>query len=230
MIKNSGKSLRVSAVIAAGGASRRMGFDKLMALLNGEPVIVSTVRAFEICEMIDEIVVVCPCERVEDFKGVLEKQGFKKLKNIVSGGAARQQSVFSGVAATSDDTDIVCIHDGARPLVSQAVIADSISASLKSGAATAAVAVKDTIKRARENIIAETLPRDELFQIQTPQVFSKKLYQKAYVAAEKEYSDDCQLFEKIGIEVALAKGDYKNIKLTTAEDFIVAEAFCAKGE
>ncbi|MBP1557204.1 MAG: 2-C-methyl-D-erythritol 4-phosphate cytidylyltransferase [Oscillospiraceae bacterium] len=219
------KTLRVAAIIAAGGSSRRMGFDKLTAEICGETVIAKTVRAFEVSEIIDEIVIVCPNDRIELFKSLVKQKNFTKLKAIVAGGETRQKSVFNGANAVSSDIDILCIHDGARPLVSQRVIADSVAACAEFGAATAAVKVKDTIKQAENSIIEKTIPRDSLYQIQTPQVFSRELYLKAYHNAKEDYSDDCQLLESIGQRVAISEGDYKNIKLTTAEDMIIAKAF-----
>lgn len=224
------KLLRTAAIIAAGGSSSRMGFDKLTALLGGEPVICRTISAFEKSDIIDEIVVVCPQSRIEAFRCILEQSGSKKLKAIVCGGDTRQKSVFAGVSAVSENTDILCIHDGARPLVSSRVILDSVSACARFGAATAAVSVKDTIKQAESGVITKTIPRETLYQIQTPQVFNKWLYLKAYKSAREEYTDDCQLLESIGQRVMISEGDYKNIKLTTAEDMIIAEAFLHKEE
>ncbi len=230
MVEYDKKAMRAAAVIAAGGSSRRMGFDKLTALLDGEAVICKTVRAFEQCELIDEIVVVSPAEKTELFQSLLAEKGFKKLKGIVSGGETRQKSVFAGVNAVSSKTDILCIHDGARPLVSADVIAASLLCCAEFGAATAAVSVKDTVKQAENSVITRTIPRETLYLIQTPQVFKRELYLKAYSAADKEYSDDCQLLESIGCRVKITAGDYKNIKLTTAEDMIIAEAFLKNRE
>lgn len=225
MLKYDKKTFRVAAIIAAGGSSQRMGFDKLTALVCGEPVIVKTISAFESSDIIDEIVIVCPNERIELFESIVKLNNFTKLKAIVGGGKTRQKSVFAGVNAVSEDIDILCIHDGARPLVSSRVIADSVAVCAENGAATAAVKVKDTIKQAENGVIQKTIPRDTLYQIQTPQVFKKELYLKAYNNAKEDYSDDCQLLESIGQRVIISEGDYKNIKLTTAEDMILAEAF-----
>lgn len=219
------KMLRTAAIIAAGGSSRRMGFDKLTAEIGREAVIAKTVRAFEASEIIDEIVVVCPNDRIALFETLVKQNNFTKLRAIVAGGETRQKSVFNGVNAVSKDIDILCIHDGARPFVSQRVIADSVFTCAEYGAATAAVKVKDTIKQAENSIIEKTIPRDSLYQIQTPQVFKKELYLKAYHNAKEDYSDDCQLLESIGQRVAISEGDYKNIKLTTSEDMIIAKAF-----
>lgn len=221
---------KVAAVIAAGGSSQRMGFDKLSAELCGLPVLLHTITAFEDCDLIDEIVVVTREEHIPSLLADSKYQGFKKLRSIVKGGSTRQQSVYGGVCACAPDTQYVCIHDGARPLVTDEVIEAAVGAATKYGAATAAVAVKDTIKCRNGDFVAETLPRETLAQIQTPQVFKKDLYLRAFSQSQKDYSDDCQLLESVGIAVALSEGDYQNIKLTTEEDFIIAEAFLMERE
>lgn len=214
----------VSAVIAAGGSSQRMGFDKLTAELCGIPVLLHAINAFERCEDIDEIIVVAREERIPDLHAEIKYAGYKKLRSIVKGGQTRQQSVYAGVMACSPSSEFVCIHDGARPLVTHTIITSALAAARQYGAATAAVPAKDTIKQNNKGFVLQTLPRETLMQVQTPQVFKKSLYLEAYSRCDKEYSDDCQLFESIGATVAFSPGDYQNIKLTTEEDFIVAEA------
>lgn len=220
----------ISAVIAAGGSSLRMGFDKLTADLCGLPVLIHTINAFERCGLIDEIVVVTREAHIPALLADVKYQGFKKLRSIVKGGATRQQSVHAGVCACSTGAQYVCIHDGARPLVTDTVIEAAVNAAVRHGAATAAVPVKDTIKRRNGDLVAETLPREALVQIQTPQVFRKELYLRAFAESGQEYSDDCQLIESLGATVALSPGDYQNIKLTTEEDFILAEALLMQRE
>ena len=215
----------VSAVIAAGGTSQRMGFDKLTAELYGLPVLLHTINAFELCDEIDEIIVVTRGESIPILHAAVKYEGYKKLRSIVKGGETRQQSVYAGVMACASETELVCIHDGARPLVTEAVILSAVAAARRYGAATAAVPVKDTIKQNDGGFVSKTLPRETLMQVQTPQVFRKVLYLQAYAQNGADYSDDCQLIESLGIRVAFSQGDYQNIKLTTEEDLIVAEAF-----
>lgn len=224
------KQYKVCAVIAAGGSSSRMGFDKLMAELCGKKVLLRSVEAFERCDAIDEIVVVTRKEIAKQLESELMLCGFSKLKAVAIGGDSRQKSVYNGVVSSSFDVDIVAIHDGARPLVSDKVIIDSLAAAAETGAATAAVKVKDTIKKGENGIITETVDRDYLYQIQTPQTFLKEQYLKAYLNAVKEYSDDCQLIEAAGGKVALSQGSYSNLKLTTEEDFAIAEALLKRME
>ncbi len=214
-----------SAIIAAAGRSSRMGFDKLMAELSGIPVLMRTMEAFERCEAIGEIIVVTREANLSIVRSMVREGGFSKVSQVVRGGETRQQSVYAGVCAASPEMPLLCIHDGARPLVSGQVISAAIQAAAEHGAATAALPVKDTIKRSRDGFSDGTVPRDGLMRIQTPQVFSRSLYLRAYqAAAGKEYTDDCQLLEALGIPVAFSRGDEWNLKLTTEEDLLLAEA------
>ena len=218
----------VSAIVAAGGSSQRMGENKLLMELYGIPVLARTLLTLDGCREIDEIILVCREEDMGDYLALTEDYSIQKIKTIAVGGKTRQQSVFAGVRAASEDAAYDCIHDGARPLASRQVIAGVLEAAQREGAATAAVKAKDTIKIAGpDGFILSTPDRDSLYLTQTPQVFEASLYREAMeaaLAAGKEYTDDCQLVEAIGRRVYLAGGDYANIKLTTPEDQIVAEA------
>lgn len=213
-----------AAVIAAAGRSARMGFDKLMAELGGIPVLMRTIEAFERCEAVSEIVIVTREANLSLVRSMVREGGYRKVREVVRGGETRQQSVYAGVMAVSPQASLLCIHDGARPLVSSRVITAAIQAAAGCGAATASLPVKDTIKRCRDGFSAGTVPREELMRIQTPQVFERSLYLRAYEAAREEYTDDCQLIEAIGAPVAFSRGDEWNIKLTTEEDLLLAEA------
>lgn len=219
---------KVSAIIAAGGASTRMGVNKLFVRLGQETVIEHTVKTFCQSDEIAEIVVCSRQEDISEIERLVAPLADKKTIKVTKGGESRQQSVYAGVLACDKEAELICIHDGARPLVSQQVISDAIKKARQYGAATAAVPVKDTIKRHEGETITETLERSELLQIQTPQVFDKALYLDAYGKAEKQFTDDCQLFESAGLPVAVSTGDYRNIKLTTADDILAAKAFLKK--
>ncbi len=218
----------VSAIVAAGGSSQRMGENKLLMEICGIPVLARTLLTLDSCREVDEIILVCREEDMGDFLALAEDYSIQKLKTIAAGGGTRQQSVFAGVRAASEETAYYCIHDGARPLASRQVISRVLEAAQQEGAATAAVKAKDTVKVAGpDGFIVSTPDRDSLYLTQTPQVFEASLYREAMeaaLAAGKEYTDDCQLVEAIGRRVCLAEGDYVNIKLTTPEDRIVAEA------
>ncbi|MEG2203670.1 MAG: 2-C-methyl-D-erythritol 4-phosphate cytidylyltransferase [Oscillospiraceae bacterium] len=216
---------QTAAIIVAAGSSNRMGWDKLTAELGGKPVIWHTLTAFERCDAIDEIVLVAREERRSALSALIASCGFTKLHGVVVGGATRQQSVYAGACACSRESRLLCIHDGARPLVRDAVIRAALEAATTHGAATAAIPLKDTVKRVENGLVVETPDRATLFAIQTPQAFDRALYLRAYRAASADYSDDCQLIEAIGEPVVLSPGDAHNIKLTTPEDFLIAEAF-----
>lgn len=218
----------VGAVIAAAGSSSRMGGrDKLAEPLDGIPVILRTLAAVEAVPEIREIVVVTREDRVEEYRRLLGQ--CSRLRAVVPGGSTRQESVRNGVRALSPDCTLAAIHDGARPLVTPEVFARCIEAAHNCGAATAAVPVKDTIKLADEaGRVLDTPDRSRLWAVQTPQIFDRERYLRAAEEAERRglsCTDDCQLFEAMGWEVQLVMGDYRNLKLTTPEDFLAAGAY-----
>ena len=218
----------VGAVIAAAGSSSRMGGrDKLAEPLDGIPVILRTLAAVEAVPEIREIVVVTREDRVEEYRRLLGQ--CSRLRAVVPGGSTRQESVRNGVRALSPDCTLAAIHDGARPLVTPEVFGRWIGAARCCGAATAAVPVKDTIKLADEaGRVLDTPDRSRLWAVQTPQIFDRERYLRAAEEAERRglsCTDDCQLFEAMGWEVQLVMGDYRNLKLTTPEDFLAAGAY-----
>ncbi len=218
----------VGAVIAAAGSSSRMGGrDKLAEPLDGIPVILRTLAAVEAVPEIREIVVVTREDRVEEYRRLLGQ--CSRLRAVVPGGSTRQESVRNGVRALSPDCTLAAIHDGARPLVTPEVFARCIETARNCGAATAAVPVKDTIKLADEaGRVLDTPDRSRLWAVQTPQIFDRERYLRAAEEAERRglsCTDDCQLFEAMGWEVQLVMGDYRNLKLTTPEDFLAAGAY-----
>ncbi len=216
----------VTAIVVAAGNSTRMGRPKLLIELCGEPVLAHTLRAFDRAA-VDAIVVVTREQDIALFEPLAA--ALSKPCTFVVGGDTRQQSVANGIAAVPTDTTIVAIADGARPLITPAEIARVIETATETGAASAAVRVKDTIKQANaENIITATPDRATLWQVQTPQVFSLPLYKQAMdavAAAGLDLTDDCQLVEYIGAKVTLVETSYENIKITTPEDIAVATAF-----
>lgn len=219
----------VSAVIVSAGNSTRMGgINKQFLELNGAPVIVNTIAMFQRCQMIDEIIIVTRESDIEGIAKLVKKYDLSKVFNIVSGGETRQLSVYEGVTATSNITDLVVIHDGARPLVTLKVIEETIKVAAESGAAATGVKVKDTVKIVDDNDnIVDTPDRAYMRFIQTPQVFDKKLYLDAVNSVEnsKDFTDDCMLIEAFGKTVKFVDGDYENIKITTPEDIELAENY-----
>lgn len=215
----------MTAVLVAAGSSTRMGFDKLSFDLGGETVLERSVRAFDECPEVDELVIVTGASSENAQRAAAR---CKKPVRLVRGGSTRAESARSGVAAAHGR--LVAVHDAARPFVSQSVIADTIAAAARRGAAAPAVPVKDTIKRARDSLVEATLERSELFAVQTPQVFQVDLIKAALVKALEDgaaLTDDCGAVERLGIGVSLTQGDYCNLKITTPEDLAVAEALFA---
>ncbi len=213
-----------AVIVAAGSASRMEGIDKVMAPLHGEPMICHTVRAFQDCDAIREIVVVT---REDLLVPVMDLcHGFSKLQAVITGGASRTESVAKGLAALSNKVKLVAVQDGARPLVSGQVIDRTVRAAHSYGAAAPAVPVKDTIKTVRGGIVTETPDRSLLQAVQTPQVFDLPLLRGALTKAVREdaqITDDCSAVERLGMSVRIVEGDERNIKVTTPMDLKIAE-------
>lgn len=218
-----------AVLVCAGNATRMGGIHKILHPLGKTTVLHQVLRSFCRCESIAELLVICRAQDAEEFRrAIAEIEGeLSRPVTVIEGGATRQQSVRNGFLALSSDAEYVAIHDGARPLVQPADIERVIADARRTGAATLGAPVKDTIKTVENGIIIDTPPRDMLWLTQTPQVFSRALYADALRqadAAGKDYTDDCQLVEALGAKVTMTRGDYANIKLTTPEDFAVAEA------
>lgn len=222
----------VSAVIVSAGNSSRMGgINKQFLEFGGMPVIAHSVKAFQDNSSISEIVIVTREADIPQIEKLVEKFGFSKVSSITVGGATRQNSVLNGIKACSPSATYIAVHDGARPLVTDKIINDTLSVAVKTGAAATGVKVVDTIKTVNvNNEILSTPERDTLRAVHTPQIFSKKLYLDAVenVKNSVDFTDDCKLIEAFGHTVTVVDGDYKNIKITTPADITVAEAFFSK--
>lgn len=221
----------VTAVIVAAGSGRRMGgVAKPFLDLCGRPVLDYSLRAFEECALITEIVIVTRPEKSAEAERIARP--YRKFSGVTIGGSTRQQSVYRGVELASGA--YLAIHDGARPLVTSACIERVVRAAFVCGGATAAVKVKDTIKLTDDwGYVIQTPERSRLWAVQTPQVFQKEQMMDAFKAAESvgaDYTDDCQLVEAIGGKVRMVEGDYANLKLTTPEDMDTARALLQKRE
>lgn len=216
-----------SAVIVAAGSSSRMGEDKLLIELGGRTVIERTMLAFQSSEYIDEIVVVTRGEKIPVFAGIARDAGVSKLKSVVTGGADRTSSSWAGVRECSENAGLIAIHDAARPLVTGEIIARAVTAAQQRGAAAPAINVKDTVRQARGGRVLRTLERDELFLMQTPQVFRSDLIRAALSEAVKlqlSLTDDCAAVMLLDAEVFLVEGSEENLKLTTPSDVYAAES------
>lgn len=212
-----------AVIVAAGTASRMGGIDKVMAPLGGEPMIVRTVRAFQNCGAIAEIVVVTREDLILPITSAC--RGMDKVRAVVAGGASRQESVARGLSALSGQMKLAAVHDGARPLVSDAVIDRTVRAAHSYGAAASAVPVKDTVKVVKGGLVMATPDRNALRAVQTPQVFDFDLLRGALEKAEKDkaaVTDDCSAVERLGMSVKIVEGEERNLKITTPLDLKIA--------
>lgn len=213
-----------AVIVAAGTASRMGGIDKVMAPLDGEPMLLRTVRTFQQCDAIREIVVVT---RDDLLVRVMDRcAGFSKVQAVVAGGSDREESVQAGLNALSRQVQLVAVHDGARPLVTDAVIDRVVRAGNSYGAAAPAVPVKDTIKVVRGGIVRATPTRSALQAAQTPQVFDIDLLRGALKKAKQTgatITDDCSAVENMGMSVKIVEGDERNMKVTTPMDLKIAQ-------
>ena len=214
-------------MVVAAGSSTRMGMDKLMLPLDEIPVIVHTLRAVQAAPSVGEIILVTREDLIVPMSQMCQDYAISKVTKVVRGGASRTQSVRLGTLEVSGDAQVIAIHDGARPFVSAEVIERAVAQAMETGAAAPAVPVKDTIKVAHDGVVESTPDRACLFAVQTPQVFESSLIKAALQKALDdglELTDDCAAVERLGMKVALTRGDERNIKLTTPEDLAVAQA------
>lgn len=226
--------MQVSAIIVAAGSGTRMGgIDKQMLSLCGMPVLMHSVRLFDAMDCVKEIVLVTRSEQQETIRQLCETAQVKTPVVLVSGGDTRQQSCIHGLHACTPSAELIAIHDGARPLAAQEDVLQVIEDAWKYGAAALGVPSKDTVKMIdQQGFIAGTPDRNLVWNVQTPQVFRKSLYEQAVQCAQqqgREFTDDCQLVEAMGQRVYLTRGSYSNIKITTPEDQWIAQALLQKG-
>ena len=213
-----------AVIVAAGSASRMGGIDKVMAPLGGEPVILRTVRAFQETDAIREIVIVTREDLIMPVSDLCA--GLDKVKAVVVGGGSRQESVWLGLNALSKGMELAAIQDGARPLVTPALIDRTVRAAHSYGAAAPAIPVKDTIKVEKSGLIESTPDRSTLRAVQTPQVFDFDLLRGALQKARNdgaEVTDDCSAVERLGMRIRLVEGEERNLKVTTPLDLKIAE-------
>jgi len=221
---------KVGTIIAAGGSSRRMGDDKLFALLGGKPVLARVIDACQKCHLVNQIVVVVNQKKEEQCRRLVAEERWSKVSDVCPGGERRQDSVAAGLKRLNK-CDWVVIHDGARPLLTVDLIERGLEAAKETGAAIAAVPVKDTIKVAGDDrIVHQTPPRQNLWAVQTPQVFRVGIITEAYSRANEDVTDDASLVEQLGYKVKLYMGSYDNIKVTTPDDLASAEILWQKYE
>lgn len=224
----------VTAVIVAAGNSTRMGgVNKQFLLIDGVPVLIRTLLVFSQSDMIDEIIVAAREEDIPKMFAMIKEYKVLKVTDIVKGGKTRQESVFNAIRRSSPLSEYFAIHDGARPLVTEKIIEDTVREAFLTGAAATGVRVKDTVKVVNENgFITATPDRNYLWAVHTPQVFERRLYLSAIdnVLNSEMFTDDCKLLEEYGAEVKMVEGSYENIKITTPEDTDIAQAILYRRE
>lgn len=234
--KRKPRSCFMSAVILCAGSGKRMGGDKTkqMMMLQNKPVIVHTLQTFDLCDFIDEIVIVAKEDEIEEYNHFICDYNLKKVTKVVVGGKTRQESAFFGLQNISDKATHIAIHDGARCLVTDDIIKAVCSMAVRHGAATAACPSFDTPKIVnihKMTDLTQSVARDKLWLMQTPQVFKSDLYRAAaYIARENgfEATDDVSLIENIGFSCRVVDCGRENLKITTPVDLIIAEAILEK--
>lgn len=222
----------LTAIIVAGGSSRRMGFDKTFALLAGTPVIAQTLAAFEGTECVRDIIVVGRAERLDEIQELVRQHRFTKVREVIEGGRHRQDSVAAGLEVVGEDCAYVAVHDAARPLISPEQIQAVFEAAQLHGAAALAAPVNDTLKRVdAAQFVCGSIERENVFAMQTPQIFSRELLREAYaqVAAENlAITDEVSAIQHLERKVFLVRNDKPNFKITFPSDLALAEALLAR--
>ena len=227
------------ALIPAAGMGKRMGasINKQYLHLDGMPIVARTISVFERSPLIDAIYLVIPAEEIPFCREhIVEAYNFCKVAAIIPGGKERQHSVMNGLRGMREhvsDGDVILIHDGVRPLITEEVLRESIEVARSHDGAVVAVPAKDTIKSVKNGIVTGTPDRHTLWQAQTPQTFRYSVIYSAHQAAETDHylgTDDSSLVERTGGLMRIVQGDYHNIKITTSEDLVLAEAFLASAQ
>jgi 2-C-methyl-D-erythritol 4-phosphate cytidylyltransferase len=228
---------KVVAIIPAGGSGRRMQSSnpKQYLLISGKPVIAQTLLKFQQAPLVDDILLVVPENDLFSVReNIVNPYYLSKIRNVIAGGRERQDSVRNGLIHVRDDHDLVVIHDGVRPFVTENMLDRLVDAALQYGAAVAGVPAKDTVKEVNQDgNVSRTLKRETIWLAQTPQVFRRQIILEAYArAADDDYrgTDDASLVEHLGVPVKMIFGGYNNIKITTPEDLVLAEAFLKDAE
>jgi 2-C-methyl-D-erythritol 4-phosphate cytidylyltransferase len=223
-----GNDVKITVLIPAAGFGERMNLDlaKPLVKLKNKPIIIYTLEIFESHPLIDEIVLIFNKEGLQVVRDFVKEYKLKKVARVIAGGATRKESVRNGLEVVDSKTKFVVIHDGVRPFVDEGCITRVIEEAKECGAAVLGVPVKSTMKKIKPNMeVDSTLKREQIWEIQTPQVFERELIQKAYLTASKHsVPDDAALVELMGKKVRVVMGSYFNIKITTQEDLVFADA------
>jgi 2-C-methyl-D-erythritol 4-phosphate cytidylyltransferase len=222
----------LSVIIVAAGSSQRMGFDKLLALLGDKPVLAHTIDAFERTASVNEIILVARPDRLTEFEDLVRQNDFEKICRVTAGGAQRQDSVRAGLEQLNAEATFVAVHDAARPLVTPEQIERLLELAGQHGGAALAEPITNTVKRADENLVVTgSVPRENLYAMQTPQIFARHLLEKAYAALAANNSsvtDEVSALELLGAKVVLLPNEECNVKITYPRDLLLAQAALAR--
>ena len=221
------KAIKCSVVIVAAGSSERFGSEKTMAELLGRPVLYYSVAAFMSCPYVKEIIIVTAPDRVDEVSAMCRRYSLTRcVTKVVIGGKTRLESALSGISEVKNSSNLIAIHDGARPLVTQEVINSAIECAFSKHAAVAAIPSKDTVKIAPGNTVLTTPDRSEVFSVQTPQVFDYAIINGALTKALTSglsVTDDASAVEALGFKVYVSPGSEENLKITSPLDMKLAE-------
>ena len=223
--------MKTIVLIPSAGSGSRMGAKakKPYLSLGNKPILAHTLLAFEQCSLINEVVLIVAEDEIDYCKtSIVEPFKIRKVNKIIAGGPKRQDSVWEGLKTLNDDCELVMIHDGVRPFVSQEILKKSVHETANSGATVVAVPVKDTIKIvSKQAEVLETIDRSRIWAVQTPQTFARDVIKRAYEKAYKDRfygTDDASLVERLGVKVKIIPGSYDNMKITTPGDLTLGEA------
>ena len=227
--------MKIAAIVAAAGRGERLGGPKQLLDVGGKPMVAWTLELFERADNVSEIYIACEADDRERFDAVAREYARTKVRAVVAGGATRQASVHAALSAISpkSETELVAVHDGARPFLTLDVLDRTIAAARHGVSAIAAVPVVDTIKAARSEAVERTIPRETLWAAQTPQVFPYDVLVAAHARAAADRTtetDDAALVERLGAPVLLVMGSYRNIKITTPEDLEMARFIAGRAQ
>lgn len=221
--------VKVAAIIPAAGQGVRMGFHKKqLLLLDGDPILVHTLRKFAACPAVTAIWIAAPRENLEEIRSIVGREKFSTPVHVIAGGARRQDSVENCLRALPPDTDLVAVHDAVRPFVSPDRITAAIGEAAKTGAAILGILTVDTVKQVARTRIIGTIPRDRIVLAQTPQIFRFDILRQAFDKAREEGfsgTDESSLVEHLGVEVTVVPGSDRNMKITTPADLELAQFY-----
>ena len=220
----------ISAIIPAAGQGKRFGKKKQLILINNKPLLFYTLIPFIKCDLINEIIIALPHEDIDFVNKYLIELNYEKKINLIKGGQERQYSVLNAISQTNKNNDIICIHDAVRPFISLEILEKTIESCILNGAAIVAVPSVDTLKKIKKSYVVKTVSRETIWKAQTPQIFKRSILERSLSIAIKSNmneTDESSIVEKAGYKVSIVEGSPLNIKITSEEDWMIANAIHA---